>query len=57
METRTFLVMYVTWYSTEVKTAYVKTDEKANVTNFINELCERRGYDTVEILGWSLVEE
>lgn len=53
METRTFLVMFTAWYSTEVKTAYVETDKKANVTNFINEL----GYQAVEILGWSLVEE
>ena len=57
METRTFLVAFVVWYSMEVKTEYVKTDKKANVTNFINELCERRGYDAIEILGWSLVEE
>lgn len=45
--------MFTAWYSTEVKTAYVETDKKANVTNFINEL----GYQAVEILGWSLVEE
>lgn len=53
METRTFLVMFTAWYSTEVKTAYVETDKKANETNFLSEL----GYEADEILGWSLVEE
>lgn len=53
MKTRTFLVMFTTLYSTEVKTAYVETDKKANVTNFLIEL----GHDVIEILGWSLVEE
>lgn len=57
METRTFLVMFTVCYEKDVKTMYIETDQKANVTTFINAVGKCRHYYAIEILGWSLVEE
>lgn len=57
MEKRTFLVMFTACYEKDVKTMYVETDAKANVTTFLNEVGECGHYYAIQILGWSLVEE
>lgn len=57
METRTFLVMFTACYEKDIKTMYVETDAKANVTTFLDEVDRNGDYYALEILGWSLVEE
>ena len=57
METRTFLVMFRACYEKDVKTMYIETDKKANVTTFMDEVYDCGHYYAIEILGWSLVEE